>query len=243
MAIAERVKAKYLARIDELIASGMGMPMKSHSRRTSFNMLSGETTYQQYNLASKPEFIEWRTSCIAVLDQVVSEASLLRKIVNDLHTLNNSPSEVEFLTGFLRSVRKELEAGSLDSLALQIEAEVLSDYLDQASAVLAGDRDEPNHIAAAVIAGASLERCLRTLCGALSPPEPTSNDKGAPLGMSALIDALKKRTVFNELQAKELRAWAALRNAAAHGQFADFNRQQVETMVVGVVRFITDNTR
>ncbi|WP_313914093.1 hypothetical protein [Tahibacter sp.] len=242
MAIAARIKANYLARMDDLIAAGTGLPMKQHSQRTSINM-HGETTYRQYNLASRPEFIEWRTSCVAILDQVVPPTSLLRKTLNGLHGLKSDPSQVEYLIGFLRSVRKELEAGSLDSLALQIEAEVISDYLEQASAALAGNRDEPNYIAAAVIAGASLERCLRTVCGALSPPEPTSTDKGAPLGMSSLIDTLKKRGAFNELQAKELRAWAALRNAAAHGNFAEFNRQQVETMVSGVVRFVTENSR
>ena len=243
MALAERIKSKYLARIDELIASGGGMPMKSHSRQTSYNMLSGQSTYRHYDLASRPEFIEWRTSCIAVLDQVVPESSLLRKTVDALDTLGSEPEKVEFLVGFLKSVRKELESGSLDSLAMQIEAEVLSDYLDQALAVLAGGRDEPNHIAAAVIAGASLERCLRTLCEALSPPEPTKNEKGASLGMTALIESLKKRSAFNELQAKELRAWAALRNAAAHGNFSEFNRDQVDSMVGGIVRFVTESAR
>ena len=57
------------------------MPMKQHSRQTSYNVLSGESTYHHYNLASQPEFVEWRTSCIAVLDQVVPQGSLLRKTV------------------------------------------------------------------------------------------------------------------------------------------------------------------
>lgn len=243
MGLSERIKAKYIARIDELIEAAGVMPMKQHSRQTSFNMISGERTFQHYNLASQTEFIEWRTSCIAVLDQAVPQTSLLRKTVDGLHGLTSEPTRIEFLLGFLRSVRKEIEAGSLDSLALAIEAEVLSDYLEQASSVLAGARDEPNHIAAAVIAGASLERSLRTICCSLQPPEPTANDKGAPLGMAALIDSLKRRSVFNELQAKELRAWAALRNAAAHGQFAEFNRDQVESMVTGVLRFVTEHTR
>ena len=89
MALAERIRTKYIARIDELIASGTGMPMKPHSRQTSYNMISGESTYHHYNLASKPEFIEWRTSCIAVLDQVVPQSSLLRKTVDSLHTLGS----------------------------------------------------------------------------------------------------------------------------------------------------------
>ncbi len=243
MPLAERIKTKYIARIDELIASGTGMPMESHSQQKSHNTLTGQRTYHHYNLANNPEFIEWRTSCIAVLDHVVPESSLLRKTVDHLNTLGREPHKIEFMVGFLRSVRKELEVGSLDSLAIQIEAEVLSDYLEQASAVLAGARDEPSHIAAAVIAGASLERCLRTTCESLSPPESTMKESGAHQGMGALIDSLKKRGVFNELQAKELRAWAALRNAAAHGNFSDFTREQVEIMVTGVLRFVTEYTR
>lgn len=61
--------------------------------------------------------------------------------------------------------------------------------------------------------------------------------------MNALIDSLKKRGVFNELQAKELRAWAALRNYAAHGNFSEFTRDQVESMVAGVLRFVTEHAR
>lgn len=243
MVLMARIKERYIQRIDELIASGLGMPMMQHSRQTSFNIISGQSTYHHYNLASHPEFVEWRTSCIAVLDQIVPASSLLRKTVDGLHALSSEPGKIEFMVGFLKSVRRELELGSLDSLAMQIEAEVLSDYLEQASSVLAGSRTEPSHIPAAVIAGASLERCLRRLCDSQTPAEPTVNGNGAPLGMTSLIDALKRRNVYNELQAKELRAWAALRNSAAHGAFSDFTREQVESMVSGVLRFVTEHTR
>ena len=44
--------------------------------------------------------------------------------------------------------------------------------------------------------------------------------------------------MFNEIQAKQLRAYAAIRNAAAHGEFTEFTRSQVETMVAGITQFI-----
>lgn len=243
MGITDGLKAKYAVRLDELIASGSAMPMKQHARQTSYNMLSGESRYHHYNLASWPEFVEWRTSCIAVLDQVVPPWSLLRKTVEIIGAATNEPSKVEFIVGFLRSVKKELDAGSLESFARHIEAKVLSDYLQQAVTTLTGSTDEPNHIAAAVIVGASLERTLRSLCASLSPEEPITNDRGANLGMSALIDALKRRHVFNEVQAKQLRAWAAIRNSAAHGDFAAFSRRQVESMVRGIEAFVVEHTK
>ncbi len=72
MSLSERVKAVYLDRLNELIQSGESIPMKPHSRVTSSNSITGEKTYRHFNLASWSEFVEWRTSCIAVLDQVVS---------------------------------------------------------------------------------------------------------------------------------------------------------------------------
>jgi hypothetical protein len=216
------------------------MPMKQHSRTTSRIYPSGESTYRHFDLAVWPAFVEWRTSCVAVLDQVVPKSSLLRKTVDELNGLGNEPSKVEFGVAFLRSVKKELEAGLLDSFARQVEAEVLSDFLDQAMAALANVGDEPNYIAAAIIAGASLERSLRAVCVSLLPEEPTTKANGSPLGMAALIESLKKRQVVTELQAKELRAWAALRNHAAHGEFDAFDRSQADSMVGGIVRFVTE---
>jgi len=42
----------------------------------------------------------------------------------------------------------------------------------------------------------------------------------------------------NELKAKQLRAWADIRNAAAHGEFDKFKRADVEGMIRGVSDFL-----
>jgi hypothetical protein len=211
--------------------------MTTQARRVSTRFPSGESTYATSNVARWSEFVQWRTSSAAVLDQVVDSSSLLRKTVDGWQSIDNKPAIIEGAVAFLRSVKRELEDGMLDSIASRIEAEVTSDYLEQAVHTLAGSTDEPNHIAAAVIAGAALERNLRTICMALSPAEPVTNPKGARLGMNGLVDALKRRGAINELEAKKLRAWAALRNHAAHGEFHEFDRPQVESMVAGVQRF------
>lgn len=242
MGIVDRVKTKYLTRIEDLINAGVAVPIKTHTRAVSVD-IDGRKKYIDEKFASLPEFVEWRTSCIAVLDKIIPSSSLLRKTVESMVSLGREPYNIDSTIGFLRSVKNELQNGSLDSLALQIETEILSDYLDQATHVLSGSQQEPSHIAAAVIAGASLERALRALCASLVPEEPIISPKGAKLAMSALIDALKARQAFNELQAKHLRSWAAIRNEAAHGEFNSFNRQQVELMVSGIETFIKDHVR
>lgn len=59
--------------------------------------------------------------------------------------------------------------------------------------------------------------------------------------MNPLIDDLKKAGVFNELKAKQLRSWADVRNKAAHGEFDQFNRTDVEQMMIGVTNFLADH--
>jgi hypothetical protein len=243
MTIVDRLKQKYVLRLDELIQLGCEMPMKQHSQVSSTNYITNETKHRQFSLADWSSFIEWRTSCIAVLDLVVPKNSLLRKTVDAFDTLSNEPTKVKFAVAFLRSIKTELLDGSLDALILQIEAEVLADYLEQATSILSNAKRELSHVPAAVIAGASLEKSLRTLCGTLAPPEPIVNEKGGYILMNALIDALKKRNVYNELQAKQLRAWTDIRNSAAHGNFDDFNRQQVEQMLVGISSFVAQYVR
>ena len=54
-----------------------------------------------------------------------------------------------------------------------------------------------------------------------------------------LIDSLKKRNVFNEIVAKQLRTWAGIRNSAAHGEFEQFNKTQVESMLKGIELFLS----
>ena len=51
---------------------------------------------------------------------------------------------------------------------------------------------------------------------------------------------LKKAGVFNELRAKQLRAWADVRNNAAHGEFDQFQRADVEQMIQGISNFLAD---
>jgi hypothetical protein len=46
---------------------------------------------------------------------------------------------------------------------------------------------------------------------------------GDPKTSNPLIDDLKKAGVFNELKARQLRAWADIHNKAAHGEFGQFH--------------------
>ena len=113
--------------------------------------------------------------------------------------------------------------------------------MEQAEGLLKeGQSGKYDHVPAAVLAGAVLEKSLRSLCDKQVPPVPTLNSKGEQKTLNPLIDDLKKSGLFNESKAKQLRAWAAIRNHAAHGEFDQFNRTDVEQLLQGVNNFLAD---
>ena len=141
----------------------------------------------------------------------------------------------------MEALREDLEKGFLDELVLRVEAEVAANYMSQAEDLLGeGVPGKFDHVPAAVLAGAVLEKALRTLCNQQQPPIATADTKGIPKTLNPLIDDLKKAAIFNELRAKQLRAWGDVRNKAAHGEFDQFKKSDVEQMIQGINNFLAD---
>ena len=65
----------------------------------------------------------------------------------------------------LEAFRDDFEQGFLDDILLKVEAEVAADYMGQAESLLKeGQPGKFDHVPAAVLAGAVLEKALKTLC-------------------------------------------------------------------------------
>lgn len=234
------IKEKYFRRLDELISQAESLPTDSRQRVMSVTF-DGHKTYATDHFLRLADFVQWRTSAASILDVVVPHRSIHRKAVEAFPALSNKLEIREYGISFLKAVCHDFEQGFFEDISSEIDAEISAEYLSQAEALLSYSRpSDRGEVAAAVIAGAVLEHGLRTLCGKLEPKEPIESN-GKPLTLGGLIDGLKKRKIFNELTAKQLRGWADIRNAAAHGKFDDFNRNQVEAMVSGVMDFLVRN--
>lgn len=235
-----KTEQKYLNRLNEWIKKGQEVPVRTESVVSSSSRLTGDTTHRQVDRVDWPKFVEWRTNCSTLLSNIIPTNSPHRKTAEGFSSLKNEKSQLEFGISFLKSIREDYESGFLGNLSLEIEAELSADYMAQAEALLSeGVSGKYDHVPAAVLAGAVLEKSLKTICGQLSPPEPITNDKGKPLMLNALIESLKRRSVFNEIVAKQLRTWANIRNSAAHGEFEQFDKIQVESMLAGVESFLS----
>lgn len=145
------------------------------------------------------------------------------------------------LKGILLGIKDDLNSGLLKSIDEIIEANVSGDYLSLAEQLMSeGTTGSYDHVPAAVLTGAILEESLRRLCLRQTPPIDVMKSDGKFKKLSILIDELKKAGLYNELKAKQLRAWADIRNAAAHGKFSEFNRNDTEEMLSGVRKFLTE---
>ena len=233
---------KYVDRLNELIAKGNDIPVRTEPVGRLANFVTGEKSYKQVVKVDWSKFVAWRTNCITLLDNIIPTNSIHRATVNGFQTLKNNKDQLEFGISFLKSIREDFENGFLDDLSLEIEVEVSSNYMSQAESLLKeGVTGKHDHVPAAVLAGAVLEKALKTLCAQLTPPESTINDNGKQLMLNALIASLKKRGIFNEIVAQQLRTWARIRNSAAHGEFEEFNKIQVESMVAGIKTFLVQH--
>lgn len=230
-------KEKYAARLEQLIRVGSDLPEMSKQVVSGGNYLTGEKHYRTQLYVPSDAFTEWKTNCLSLLDVVVPKTSIHRTSVEGFSVLANDPASKKFGLSFLKAILEDFKQGFLDNIEHQIDAELNADFLFQAESLIEKGVSEKTHIPAAVIAGAVLEHGLRSICRSLDPPE-SDEANGKRLMLSVLIDALKKRGVYNELTAKQLRSFADIRNAAAHGNFDEFTPDQVKNMVAGVGSFL-----
>lgn len=137
----------------------------------------------------------------------------------------------------LKGINDNYVNGFYDGLEQQIVANMSADYMEQAEDLLRGKY----HIPAAVLCGAVLENRLRGYCENHDPPLPTTKSNGDSKTLGALIDELDKVKAFDKQTRKLLKAWADIRNLAAHGKFDEFTREQVELMFHGVNGFLANH--
>lgn len=147
---------------------------------------------------------------------------------------SNYFEHVSELAGLFKAIQHEVKSGLLTDIRYLIRAEVFADFLEMTEHLLAEDYKD----AAAVILGAVLEDSLRKL--AVRNNVPIVKADGKELTIDPLNIELCKANVYDGLVKKQVTTWAHLRNDAAHGQFAKYDKTQVQQMLWFVQKFCGD---
>jgi hypothetical protein len=239
---------RYLNRFDELILEGDAIQKNVEIKPGGYdpNQWGGYEGGKGKKMPDKviidwPRLVKWKTNSISLLHQVIPIGHPHRDTFDAYTKHVKERAHLDWAISTLKGIRDDFEKGFLGDLSKAIEAEIAANYMGQAEELLKeGQRGKFDHVPAAVLAGAVLEKALRTLCERQEPKVSLVNSKGEPKTLNPLIDDLKKAGAFAETKAKQLRAWAAIRNDAAHGQFDQFVRSDVEQLVHGVNNFLAE---
>lgn len=166
-----------------------------------------------------------------ILDQLCPDSQAFLDKVNI-----PSRENIDCLIGKLRATLLDLQDGFLH---FQIQNQVTVDLMQQVEELLTeGKTSIYGHIPAAVLAGVVLETFLRTLCTRQSPPISLTLENGNLKTLATLVNDLEKADFYNPAESKQIKVWVHIRNAAAHGQFEDFDLKQVEDMIKWIREFI-----
>lgn len=248
MALPKKLKQKYLKRLEDLIERGSAIKITKGSRSVTsggFINYGHEPTSRQVPTVTVDykAFRPWQASCVTLLTQLLPKTEAHAKWIKTANSSESAPSNlIPWLVSRLQSVKEDLDLGFLDDLGEKIEGEIASDYMTQAESLLGECRaTDHSYIPAAVLAGAVLERHLREMCTRQDPPIEILKNNGKPKTLDPLISDLARAGAITSPKASLLRGFAAIRNKAAHGEWDEFDRDDVENMVNGVKNFLAFN--
>ncbi|MDC4989275.1 HEPN domain-containing protein [Acinetobacter baumannii] len=140
---------------------------------------------------------------------------------------SDTPKRLRQLIPILNAAYDDLKNGFLITFKQIVQAEVFESELEQAKSLLESGYKN----AAAVIAGVVLETAIKELC----------QNNGIDLekkNLNRLNEDLVKAGVYNTLQQKQILALADIRNKAAHGDYDEFTKEDVERMISDIERFL-----
>lgn len=174
------------------------------------------------------------TSSIAAIHRITGENSTYNKEIKRIQTISpNFHFYISGIMGVVKGLKYDIDNGFLQSLIELIHGDVFSNFLEMASHLVENGYKD----AGAVIAGSTLENHLKQL--AVKNGIATNDENGKPKKASTINVELAKANVYEKLDSKNVTAWLDLRNKAAHGNYGEYNREQVSLLILSIQNFIT----
>ena len=175
-------------------------------------------------------FSEWKTGSESLIIKITGENSVYHK--NFLQGVKHEyKSSVDSGIGILKALKEEIESGYIDQIKDLVTAEVFTDFLDMAEHLLKNGYQDP----AALLIGAILENGLRKIATKKNIPVKNGDD------ISSLNTKLSDSETYNRLTQQQIQMWKKIRDSAAHGKFEEYKKEDVQTMMQGVKRFLAEN--
>lgn len=175
-------------------------------------------------------FTSWGMSVLNLLKRVFGETSIQYEHFLEAYETGREDDywSAQVCIGIFQSAKNDFDNGYMFNVRTLIKAELGDEILEQSKGLLHGNYKD----IACVLAGVALELALKDLC---IRNKLSINDKSKA---EQLNIELRKAEIYNESMRKQITAWIALRNYAAHGEWNEYNQADVKSLIDGVERFM-----
>lgn len=200
-----------------------------------FQELSSQS-YSVIGITDKKKFVDirefsgWGISVLNILENVFGKESLHYEYFHEEYgiALEGELASADICIGILQSACKDYENGYIFEIRSVLTAELGDTLIEKAKSLLEGGHKDIS----CVVCGISLELAIKNLCenNDISIPEKPKTEQ--------LNIELRKSKVYNESMRKQVSSWLALRNYGSHGDWDEYNDQDINIMINGVERFI-----
>lgn len=173
--------------------------------------------------------------CIAAIERGAGRNSIYyRQAVGEPAMHPNTVHNLTGRIGIVQALLHDIQKGYFRSFEDLIHGELFGDFLEMADHLYTnGFKD-----AAAVIAGSTLEAHLKQLCKKAAID---TEQNGRPKKTEMMNTELAGASIYLKLDQKNITAWLALRNKAAHGEYDKYDANQVGLLIQSIRDFITRN--
>lgn len=186
-----------------------------------------EAPYDSYDSINEGAVTQWKMSSLNILLRGFGENSI--HYAEFVKAVDTAYISVNVGNSILLAAHDDMKGGHLAGMKELVEAEIFSDFMDQAEELFS----KGYHPAAAVVAGCVLEDALRKMCEQQSKIELPEKPK-----LSWMNDRLREHDVYNLLTHKKITALSDLRNKAAHGEWEEFDKDDVKEMMSSIKTFV-----
>lgn len=180
-------------------------------------------------IEDKASLTEWLIQVENIVETTFGENS--PHVIRLRERLKNGVSDagdVHRIRGLLLGGLEDLRGGFLARQEFLIAGEVLDSVLEQAAHLLArGYKD-----AGAVLGRVIVENALKRLC----------RREGLVVSARAsrLNDELRQAGIYGQPRWRQIQSWLDIGNAAAHGDFDEYDAPSVKMMLDGVASFLAN---
>jgi hypothetical protein len=198
-------------------------------------VLATETSdSQSKSLVNEQNFHDFRISSLSFLSRVFGDTSTYYESFRTEVT-HHTASRTRRGLGMLTAAKKALQGDWLETTRGAVSRDILMDMLRLARMQF----DQDNHWAAAVIAGAILEKQLRDLCLAkgIAIHNETQGKAVPKKGLQLTGEAYKKK-LYDRQDNKAVMSWLELCDNAARGKHDAVTSGQVKTMLNQLQAFL-----